>query len=177
VNADGGVYIRPLIAALAGEHFETADLLRHNGANPHVQGHQGTIPLHSAAYYENFKVVRKLIEYDADIDAGDNTGWTPLSWASRGHFFKDGSVHRLLLERGADVNSRADDDGCTPLHRASQHGALEIVRLLLEHGADAEAVNRDGKTALQVVGTLSHRRADQGRCEETRRLLVEHRAK
>jgi Ankyrin repeats (3 copies) len=178
VNANGGYYRRPLIAALAGEHFETADLLRHNGADPHVQGHRRTIPLHSAAYYENFEVVWKLIEYGADIDAGDKDGWTPLSWASRGHHFKDGSVLRLLLERGADVNSRADDDGCTPLHRASEHGALEIVRLLLEHGADVEAANRDGETALQVVGKVPpHRKIDPGRCDETRRLLVEHGAR
>ena len=30
VNADGGRYVRPLVAALAGEHFQTADLLRNN---------------------------------------------------------------------------------------------------------------------------------------------------
>ena len=174
VNAKGGIYIRPLIAALAGEHFQTADLLHHNGADLHVQMYWETIPMHSAAYYENFEVVQKLIEYGADIDTRDGLGWTPLSWASQGHRFKDGSALRLLLERGADVNSRADDDGCTPLHRASEHGVLQIVRLLLEHGADIGAVNRNGKTALQVVGTATYRRADQGRCEETRRLLVEH---
>ena len=33
-----------------------------------------TIPLHSAAFVENFEVVQKLIEYDADIDARDNDG-------------------------------------------------------------------------------------------------------
>jgi len=31
VNADGGFYVRPLVAALTGEHIQTADLLRHNG--------------------------------------------------------------------------------------------------------------------------------------------------
>ena len=38
VNADGGYYVRPLVAALAGEHFQTAELLRHNGADLHVWG-------------------------------------------------------------------------------------------------------------------------------------------
>ncbi|KAH9989294.1 hypothetical protein BJV77DRAFT_1151561 [Russula vinacea] len=32
VNANGGYYQRPLLAALAGKHFQTAELLRHNGA-------------------------------------------------------------------------------------------------------------------------------------------------
>ncbi|KAF8492083.1 hypothetical protein F5888DRAFT_1860114 [Russula emetica] len=177
VDANGGYYMRPLIAALAGDHFQTADLLRHNGADPHVQGYEESIPLHSAAYFEKFEVVQKLIEYDADVDAWDEDGWTPLSWASRGHHFKDGSVLRLLLERGADVNARADSDGFTPLHRASEHGALEVVRLLLEHGANVEAVSARGKTALQVVGKTPYRKVDQGLCDEITKLLVEHGAK
>jgi ankyrin repeat protein len=181
VNANGGYCVRPIIAALAGEHFQTADLLRHNGADPHVQGEYKSIPLHSAAVYEKFEVVQKLIEYGADIDARDEDGWTPLYWASEGHAFKDGSVLRLLLERGADVNARAgtygDDDFTTPLHRASAQGAVEVVRLLLEHGADVEAVNVDGKTVLQVVGNTPYQKVDQGRCDEVTRLLVEHGAK
>jgi hypothetical protein len=173
VNANGGYNMRPLIAALAGEHFQTADLLRHSGADPHVQGHAERIPLHSAAYLGKFEVVQKLIEYDADINARDVDGWTPLYLASGG-YLKDGSVLRLLLERGVDVNARADD-GSTPLHEALENEALEVVRLLLEHGADIEAVNRDGKTALQVVGRYLE--VDQGRRDEITRLLVQHGAK
>ncbi|KAF8494392.1 hypothetical protein F5888DRAFT_655820 [Russula emetica] len=43
VNADGGYYVRPLVAALAGEHFQTADLLRHNGADLDVRADMGQI--------------------------------------------------------------------------------------------------------------------------------------
>ena len=176
VNANGGRYMRPLIAALAGEHFQTADLLHHNGADPHVQGYAKTTPLHSAAKFEEFEVVQKLIEYDADIDARDEDGWTPLYWASEGFYLEDGSVVQLLLERGADVNARADD-GSTPLHRASAYAALEVARLLLKHGADVEAVDVDGTTALQVVGENTYPALDQGRRDEITRLLVEYEAK
>src|SRR6267154_4294903 len=106
VNANGGYYMSPLIAALAGEHFQIADLLHHNSADPHVHGKYEVIPLHSAAFVGNLEVVQKLIEYDADIEVRDEDGWTPLYMASRGRHFKDGSVLRLLLERGADVNAR-----------------------------------------------------------------------
>jgi len=178
LNADGGYYMRPLIAALAGEHFQTADLLHHNGADPYVQGYAKATPLHSAAYFEKFEVVQKLIEYDADINARDKNGWTPLYWPSDGRYVKDGSVLRLLLERGADVNARADNDGSTPLYEASRYGALEVVRLLLEHGADVEAVDLDGKTAMQVAGKTTYGDVkDQGRCDEITRLLAEHGAK
>ena len=154
VNADGGYYTRPLLAALAGEHFKTADLLRLNGADPHVRGFIKRTPLHSAVNcFYNFghiKVVQKLIEYDADINAEDGFGSTPLHWASRGHYFKDGSILRLLLKHGGDVNAR-NRRGLTSLHVASERGALEVVRLLLEYDADVEAKDDRGRTALQVA--------------------------
>ena len=151
VNADGGHYVRPIVAALAGEHFQTADLLRHNGADLHAQGHHGRSPLHAAACSGNFEVFRKLIEYDhAGFNVGDEDEWTPLYWASIGHNFKDGSVLRFLLVHGADINVRSQH-GLTPMHVASVNGALEVVRLLLEQGADVEAKRNDGKTALQVA--------------------------
>jgi ankyrin repeat protein len=169
VNADGGYYVRPLVAALAGEHFQTADLLRHNGADPDVRGRERRNPLHAAAYSGNFEVVRILIEYDpAYINARDGTGWTPLHWASKGHNFKDGSVLRLLLEHGADINAQ-NQAGRTPLYRASYMGALEVVCLLLEHGADAGVKSNDGETALQEAARYRH--------DKVVELLREHGAK
>ena len=150
VNADGGFYIRPLVAALAGEHFQTADLLRHNGADLDVRGQSGRSPLHAAAYSGNFEVVRILIEYNpAYINARDDDGSTPLLWASGGHNF-NGSVLRLLLEHGAVTNVQ-NQFGRTPLHRASIIGALEVVRVLLQHGADVEAKDYEGRSPLQLT--------------------------
>ena len=170
VNADGGYYVRPLVAALAGDHFQTADLLRHNGAVLDARGRDGGNPLHGAAYSGNLEVVRILIEYDpAYINARDDDGDTPLQWASQGRFYhKDGSVLRLLLEHGADINAQGLN-GWAPLHRASYLGSLKFVRLLLEHGADVEAKDNGGKTALQVA-------AQYGR-DEIMKLLREHGAK
>jgi hypothetical protein len=169
VNADGGYYVRPLVAALAGEHFQTADLLRHNGADLDVRGRHGRNPLHAAAYSGNLEMVRILMEYNpADINARDETGWTPLIWASSGYNHKDGSVHQLLLEHGADINTQ-DQYGGTPLYYASFFEALEVVRVLLEHGADVEAKHNNGKTALQVATKEGH--------DEVVELLREHGAK
>jgi hypothetical protein len=156
VNADGGYYVRPLVAALAEEHFQTADLLRHNGADLGVRGRYRTNPLHAAAYSGNFEVVRILIEYEpAYINAGDADGTTPLSWASGGQRFKDGSVLRFLLEHGADINAQ-NRIGHAPLNWASSIGRLEVVRLLLEHGANVEVKRNDGKTALQEAAGNGH---------------------
>ena len=147
INVNGGYYVRPLVAALAGKHFRTAELLRHNGADPDCRVREMRTPLHSAAYYGELEVVQKLIEYGDDISAEDLSGCTPLYFASEGVHLKDQTVLRLLLERGADVNARTKD-GYTPLHNASIFGALEVARLLLEHGADVNARNADGRTPL-----------------------------
>jgi Ankyrin repeats (3 copies) len=169
VNADGGCYMRPLVAALAGEHSQTADLLRHNGADPDVRDTFGRNPLRAAALNGNLEVVRILIEYDsADINARDGFGSTPLLCALGGRRFKDGSVVRLLLAHGADINVQ-NQTGLAPLHLASFNGALGVVRLLLEHGADVEVKKNNGKTALQVAAEQGH--------DEVVKLLREHGAK
>jgi len=103
------------------------------------------------------EVAQKLIEYDPAYINGreENGGQTPLYWASDGLNSQDGSVVRLLLEHGADMNVQ-DDDGWTPLHRASFFGALEVVRVLLEHGADVEVKIDSGETALQAAAEGGH---------------------
>ena len=169
VNADGGYYMRPIVAALAGGHFQTADLLYHNGADLHVQGINERSPLHGAVYSGNLEVVRILIEYGADINASSMYG-TPIFDASGGAYLKGGSVVRLLLKHGADINAR-NHDGQTPLHWAVKLNftKLEAVRLFLENGVDIEAKDNDGKTALQEAAKRGY--------DEVVELLREHGAK
>ena len=162
VNAAGGYYMRPVLAALVGEHCKTADLLRYNGADPHILGIGENTPLHSAVYgFGHIKVVQKLLEYDADVNAVNASGYTPLHWASTGYHFNDGSIIRLLLKHGGDVNARTKR-GWTPLHVAStplrvapeiflMSSWLEIARVLLEYGADVEAKDDRGRTALEIA--------------------------
>jgi len=154
VNADGGNYMRPLIAALTGKHFQTAELLHHNGANPNVRGRTMRTPLHSAAYHGHLKVVQKLIEYGVDTNAQDAKGRTPLYTASEG-INLDPNVIRLLLECGVDVSARAANRS-TPLHKASHWGAVEVARMLLEHGADIQAEDDKGRTPLRVAEEKKH---------------------
>jgi ankyrin repeat protein len=57
---------------------------------------------------------------------------------------------QLLIDRGADVNARAND-GSTPLFRASFMGHLDIIQLLLDRGADIDAQNSKKNTALHYI--------------------------
>lgn len=60
--------------------------------------------------------------------------------------------------------------GDTPLHAAASHGHLEMVNLLLEHGADSTLTNKDGFTAEELSVDASVKNAIQLRqrqCEGT----------
>lgn len=62
---------------------------------------------------------------------------------------------RAAVERsiaaGGRVNAASPVDQKTALFRAAVFGHAEVVRVLLEHGADPEARGADGRTALEVT--------------------------
>jgi ankyrin repeat protein len=55
------------------------------------------------------------------------------------------------LSAGAKVNAVSPVDGKSALFRAAVFGYADVVRALLEHGADAAARGSDGRTALDVA--------------------------
>ena len=168
VNANGGHLVRPLVAALARQHFRTADLLRQSGADPDPRGDEMRTPLHSAAYYGDLEVVQKLIEYNANIAAEDDSRRTSIYNVSEGCCSEYRPVLRLLLDHGVDINARTKY-GSTPLHIASTFGPPEVVSVLLERGADVNVEDERGKTALQVAEERQH--------NEIVKLLLEYKAK
>jgi ankyrin repeat protein len=61
----------------------------------------------------------------------------------------------LLLENDAPADVR-QEGGWTPLHEAAQIGDLEMVRDLLQHRADPQARNNDGKTPADMAAAKGH---------------------
>jgi Ankyrin repeats (3 copies) len=169
VNAIGGFYRTPAVAALAGRHFELAQVLHRNKSSVEPRGNDENTPLHSAACYGALEMVQVLLDYGVDVNAQNEYHNTPLDYASRSGHRNDARVARLLIAHGADPNSRESSRGFTPLHRASRFGRIEIVRLLIEHGANVEAKDDEGRTPLDWA------RGEQR--EEIIKLLSEHVAK
>ena len=183
VNAIGGCYVTPLVAALAGRHFQTAELLHQNGAHVNVHSKNGETALCSAAWYGDLEMVQLLLNLEADVNDRGFDNWTPIynasrgpsSWASHGSYNNPQllpDVARLLLERGADVNARIEHrsdgnpEGNTPLHTAADRGRVEVAHVLLDCGANVGAEDKTGRTPLHVAA--KHREV------ETVRLLLEH---
>ena len=60
------------------------------------------------------------------------------------------------MEGGADINKAEEEDGWTPLYVASQNGHVEVVRALVEGGADINKVDNDGDAPLQIASRKEH---------------------
>ena len=102
-----------------------------SGLPPAVPGGPGVWPLHAASgvgYGEGF-------ESNAHRHVPD--GWLP-------------SVKYLIEEVGVDVNAR-DHDGYNALHHAAARGDTELVRYLVEKGADVLAISRRGQTTADMA--------------------------
>lgn len=91
-------------------------------------------------------------------------GWTPLHIAA---FAGNAGTAELLINRGADVNSRATSKfRNTPLQTALLSGQYATAKLLLDHGADALVRQAEGITPM-------HEAAQSGR-EDLVKLLLAH---
>jgi ankyrin repeat protein len=178
VNTRGGYFTTPLIAALARRHFQIAELLHHNGAAVDVRGSNRRTPLQCAALHGDFEIVRVLLNYKADVNAQSDLDWTPIHYVSQGFPISvipkicqsSRDVARLLLEHGADVNARiSDGSGRTPLHVATEFDRAEVVRALLEHGANVGVEDSRGRTPFQIASAKGF--------DEIMKLLSEYGAK
>lgn len=139
---------------------------RHIEADPlsvYQRGWIGDSPLHWPAHNGHVDIVEMLLDAGAEIEADEINcyGGKPLHWASE---HEPASV-KLLLERGANVNSRnmkADTEfhGVTPLimNATQKDDCAEVTELLLAAGADMDAQDHSGKTAIDYAEERGHER-------------------
>jgi len=160
VDATGGYYRTPALAALARRRLELALVLHQNGSSMDLRGWNERSPLDSAACQGDSEIIQVLLDLKVDINAKSFGDRTPLILALERFIPNYFETIRLLLEYGADPNARRFD-GFTPLHCTSAWGTVKVTRLLLKYGADVEAVDESGRTAFQVA-------SEEGRDEITK---------
>ena len=148
VNSTGGYQGTPMHAAASGGHTKILSLLIEHGIGVECRGKWGHTALHLTSRNGKIETVQFLLDYGADINARSQYNNTPLIYAAEGGFI---DCVRILLERGAAVNDAQGNLGRTPLHRAVNARKPQIVRLLLEHGADVSVRDEGGRTAYQLA--------------------------
>jgi len=186
-QADG---ITPLHATALGGQVELAGILLAHDADANARDEQGRTPLHHASERGHLESARVLFAHGADARAIDGRGRPPLYLAAQEVRLRkmrpSPDVVALLLDHGAplDVFAAAvlgrtdlidtlaaadpslvharDAGGYTPLHLAAWNGKADTAALLLDAGADADALNERGETplALAVIYENEHGMAE-----------------
>ena len=132
----------PLHLASQSGKVDVARMLIERGADLTAQSKDGETALHLASRTGKVDIAHMLIERGVDPTAQNKDGQTPLHLVSTNPFNRlPGRTRylefaRILLTHGADVNAK-NMNGLTPLHLASQRGLTEVMRVLVEHGADS----------------------------------------
>ncbi len=153
--------------AVFADDLDAVRLLVKYGGDANKGIADGITPLHEAALSESehaYEIVEILVSHGADVNAkvrDDNPedmwavfgeGCTPLHhavgvtrWDDNLEFRSNKAVVELLLAHDARVDEK-DGFGDTPLFNAA---SLDVMELLIEHGADVNARNsEDGSTVL-----------------------------
>ena len=141
-----------LFTAIENDDVEMVRLLVEAGADVNAaEGFGGNTPLHEAVEKGDAEIVKILVAAGADVNAEGFMGHTPLILAA-----EEGAteIMRILLRPGLDAGTSADGEdkeaastpsiGSGALFTAIENDDVEMVRLLVEAGADVNAAEGFG---------------------------------
>ncbi len=138
-----------LLAAVKAGETETALILLEAGVAPGTVGRFGLTPLMIASLRDDEATVRALLRYGADPSHRSDAGDAALHHAAR---FATAATVNSLLDGGAAIDQpNPERSGETPLMRAASRGDVEIVRLLLDRGADPNAADDRHRSVLHYT--------------------------
>jgi ankyrin repeat protein len=109
-----------------------------SGLPPVPEGGPSTYPIHAASgvgYGENYS--------EGNVHRHAPGGWLP-------------SIQYLVEELGADVNAR-DQNGYTAVHHAAARGDVDVIRYLVEKGADVTLISRKGQSTADMANSPGQR--------------------
>jgi ankyrin repeat protein len=196
-------WMTPLMFSAREADLESARILIQAGADVNAVGGDGKAALGLALFNGSYDVASLLIDNHADVNHADTQRFTPLFWAVDRRNMETAPnfpwmitidplpVIQKLLDAGANPNALVNStprarmrDGsprivfATALMRAAFSGDIEVVKLLLAHGADPHIQSRDRETTLQAACALAfingyHRPRPSEERLEVVRLLVD----
>ena len=140
------------LAALEGDGEKVKKYLE-AGINVNALDMEGHTALMLAAFNGHTDIVLSLIHKGAVVDRRDLMGRTALLYASTGPFPE---TVKALLDKGAEPNVVDSDEHFSPLMHAAAEGNLDVVKLLMEYGADHSLTDVDGDNAEIFARQAGH---------------------
>ena len=145
-----------LYIAAHQNHLEILRTLLAHGADPNATSDDiFKTPLHGAIRTNNEEAVEELLMAGADADEANIARGSPLMHAASQ---ENVAIIEMLILAGADVNAKYESNGWgnTALEVAGAHFKRTSMRVLIENGADVQAVeNRECKMLLKEGGYIS----------------------
>jgi ankyrin repeat protein len=173
-------WLTPLMIAAREGDVESARVLIAAGADVNAVAGDGKTALALAIFNGNYEAASFLVDSMADVNTADAQRFTPLFWAVDRRNMETAPnfpwmattdplpLIRKLLDAGADPNALVNNtprarmrEGsprivfATALMRAAFAADLELVKLLLAHGADPSIISRDGETMVSAAAGLA----------------------
>eukprot|EP00752_Nemacystus_decipiens_P013080 g11569.t1 len=147
-NATGFTDWTPLHIAVYHGHAAVVQALLAAGVDANLRYRQGKKTLlHGAAAQGNPEVLKALLEHGADVHAKDTSGRTALHEAAdfngvRTFHSDDGPVY---------VRAWGNEEKKNLINRADEMRYMEVLKILIEHGADVNSTDSAGISALHVA--------------------------
>ncbi|MDB6027223.1 MAG: hypothetical protein JWM68_3446 [Verrucomicrobiales bacterium] len=142
----------PLVRAVVSNQKEVVAFLLQHGAKVDSQIEQKWTAFHIAAARNFVEIGEMLLQAGADPNELASGGIAPMHIVAA---FGRKEFLELLLRHNALVNIKVQEQGGhfanTPLHWAAHKGHVAIVKILLEHGADPLALNRQNQTVEELI--------------------------
>ena len=139
------------------DEWKILQLLLEKKADTEVKDKHNNTLLMKATKHNNFTLAELLIKHDADVNATNNAGETPLKIVTDKlpYNHTDTQLHewkilQLLLEKKADTEVK-DKHKNTLLMKSIQYRQFKLAELLIKHGANVNAPNDADETPLKIV--------------------------
>ena len=135
------------IASKENNEPEIIDLLVKSGANVNAQDAEGFTPLHMAAIHGNLKIVKKLVDLEADVNIATTDGKNAAELAH---------LNELEIEEyleGSNVNLQ-NKEGRTPLFLGVKNEHEQLIKLLIENKADVSIGYKETSTEMRYIFTV-----------------------
>lgn len=163
VNIQDKAGATALMYTVRNTNYEMVEFLLKNGADVNIRDITGETALYYSIEHNSFgqenetenaiKILNLLIKYGADVNTKNDEGTSLLDVSYRSSKSENKEMFKILVENGFDLESRINDDDSdyTPLMIAVYKEDYDMVKYLLDKGANPNAVNNEKKTALMIA--------------------------